>query len=427
MSALLAEVETEDHPTDEEVDFSFEELFFSRTDERGIILSGNSVFQRISHYSWDEILNKPHKLIRHDDMPKAVFWLLWDTIKKGQPIGAYVKNRAKDGRHYWVFAMVTPIDGGYLSVRLKPGSELFHTVKAAYAELRAMEIESKPKPEESAAVLLSRLKELGFRDYGAFLSEAMSQEIKERDRQTNHEADPRIASFDRLVSSARDLLAHAASIFKVYESNAYVPLNLKIQASQLGSFGAPMCVISNNYSEISQRIQENMKDFMRGGEQVAQTIDEGLFLVGTSRIQREVFEFFQQDEPNDGASRDQEMKYLERQQRSYSKKAGEGLYAISSQIMQFQRACQEMRKLTSGLEVTRVMGKIESAGLDSSLTSLNDLVDDLGHFQSAILSGLQEIDRSNSAIQVEIEQLLKMQGRGPQPNLPSSEHRTDAL
>ncbi|MCR9138418.1 MAG: PAS domain-containing protein [Alphaproteobacteria bacterium] len=410
MSALLAEVEAERVPTGEEVDFSFDELFFSRTDERGIILSGNSVFQRVSCYSWDEILNKPHKLIRHDDMPKAVFWLLWDTIKKGQPIGAYVKNRAKDGRHYWVFATVTPVDGGYLSVRLKPGSDLFHTVKAAYAELRAVEMETKPKPEESAAILLSRLRELGFRDYGAFMSEAMSQEMKERDRRTKQDADSRIASFDRLVTSAKDLLDHAASIFKAYESNAHVPLNLKIQASHLGSSGAPMYVISNNYSAISQRIQENMQDFMEAGKQVARTIDEGLFLVGTSRIQREVFEFFQQDEPNDGAVRDQEMKYLEVQQQSYFEKAGQGLHAIASQMNQFQSACREMRKLTSGLEVTRVMGKIESAALDASLTSLNDLVDDLGRFQSAILSGLREIDHSNSAIQVDVEQLLNANG-----------------
>lgn len=94
---------------DVEVPFTFEELFFSRTNWRGVILAGNSVFQRVSLYSWDELIQKPHNVIRHPDMPKGVFWLLWDTIKKGEPVGAYVKNRAKDGRYYWVFAIVTPI------------------------------------------------------------------------------------------------------------------------------------------------------------------------------------------------------------------------------------------------------------------------------------------------------------------------------
>ncbi len=53
-------------------------------------------------------------------MPRAVFWLLWDTIEKGEPVGAYVKNKAKDGRYYWVFAIVTPIEGGYLPSASSP-------------------------------------------------------------------------------------------------------------------------------------------------------------------------------------------------------------------------------------------------------------------------------------------------------------------
>lgn len=392
---------------DEEVEFSFDELFFSRTNASGIILSGNSVFQRISNYSWDEISNKPHKIIRHPDMPRSVFWLLWKTITNGQPIGAYVKNRAKDGRYYWVFAIVTPIEGGFLSVRLKPSSALFEAAKSEYSTLRALETKDNLKPDESAAILLSRLQELGFRDYGAFMSAAISQEITARDIQTNQQKDTCIARFNRLVPSARCLLEHAEGIFKVYEGNAYVPLNMRIQATQLGNFGAPMCVISNNYTSISEQIKENMKHFMEAGDHVARTIDEGLFLLCTSRIQREAFDFFQEDTPNDGASRDQEMEYLDQQQQYYSEKASQGLNAIYSQIIQFQQACVEMKKLTSILEVTRIMGKIEGTYIDNSLTSLDDLIDELGVFQKAILVGLKEIDESNKVIRFDIEQLLK--------------------
>ena len=57
---------------DNEVPFTFEELFFSRTDWRGVILAGNSVFQRVSLYDWDELIQKPHNVIRHPDMPKGV-------------------------------------------------------------------------------------------------------------------------------------------------------------------------------------------------------------------------------------------------------------------------------------------------------------------------------------------------------------------
>lgn len=80
--------------------FNFDELFFSRTNSKGIIQSGNSVFQHVSKYEWDEILNKPHNVIRHSAMPRGVFHLLWETILGGSPIGAYVVNQAKDGSFY---------------------------------------------------------------------------------------------------------------------------------------------------------------------------------------------------------------------------------------------------------------------------------------------------------------------------------------
>ena len=98
----------EPRPTKGEAPFGLGEVFFSRTDQRGVIKTGNYVFKRVSNYEWEELIGAPHKIIRHPDMPKAVFWLLWDAIAKGKPVGAYVKNRAKDGLHYWVYACVVP-------------------------------------------------------------------------------------------------------------------------------------------------------------------------------------------------------------------------------------------------------------------------------------------------------------------------------
>lgn len=395
---------------DEESPFGFEELFFSRTDERGIILSGNSVFQRVSAYDWDEILRKPHNIIRHPDMPKAVFWLLWDTIKKGAPIGAYVKNKAKDGRYYWVFAIVTPIEGQYLSVRLKPHGTLFDVVIKEYASLRRLEIDKQLKPEESAQLLLSRLQELGFTDYGAFMAAALSQVIGERDAEINLEIDDCIARFNELVATAQTLLSHATAIFSVYKDNEYVPLNLRVQAAQLGESGAPIGVISNNYTTISSEIQKGIEQVVESGKDVVKTINEGLFLAGTARIQREMYAFFLEEAPNDGASREEEMAYLEQQKGEYIEKAIKGLEKISVQITQFRRACTDMRKLTSGLEVTRIMGKIEHARIDGSAASLSSLISDLDTFQKEIQNGLKEIDQTNQTIQSHVNHLLKTLG-----------------
>jgi len=202
---------------EEESYFAFDELFFSRTDENGKILSGNSIFRRVSGYEWDELLDKPHSLIRHPDMPRAVFWLLWKTIENGEPIGAYVKNRSKDGRYYWVFAIVTPIDGGYLSVRLKPRSPFLAIVEKEYAELRALENKENLKPEESAGILLGRLQALGFRDYGSFLSTALSKEIVARDKALGRKEDDFITHYEHLLESSQQLLGHATRVSEVYE------------------------------------------------------------------------------------------------------------------------------------------------------------------------------------------------------------------
>ncbi|KPF94963.1 chemotaxis protein [Rhodopseudomonas sp. AAP120] len=95
-------------PTGKEVYFPPGELIVSKTDLKGRITYANRTFCHIAGYSEDELLGQPHSIIRHPDMPRAVFRLVWDTIAAGREIFGYVKNMARSGDHYWVFAHVTP-------------------------------------------------------------------------------------------------------------------------------------------------------------------------------------------------------------------------------------------------------------------------------------------------------------------------------
>lgn len=392
-----------------EIAFSSEELFFSRTDEKGIILSGNSVFQRISMYPWDELLHKPHNLIRHPDMPKAVFWLLWDTIKKGNPIGAYVKNRAKDGRYYWVFAIATPVEGGFLSVRLKPTTPILGIVEQEYKNILAAEQNDKKlRPADSAALLLNRLAELGFPNYTAFMSTALREEIKARNTILGRKEDKNISLFCELVQSAKALLAKADVIFDAYSLNEYVPFNLRVQAAQLEESGATVGVISNNYSILSNEIRESMTSFIDSAKKVSETINNGLFLIATAIIQKEVSEFFKAENLGEEYNKDREMTYLTKQQRNYQEKALEELAEIAKQAEVFHQTCADMKRLAAGLEVTRIMGKIESARLNVSKDGLDELIDDLNVFQSSVANGLKEIDHVNHEIRFNVGQLLKI-------------------
>lgn len=358
-------------------------------------------------YSWDELIDKPHSLIRHPDMPRAVFWLLWETIKRGEPIGAYVKNRAKDGRYYWVFAIVTPIEAGYLSVRLKP-SAMLSIVETEYKSLVAAAVKNKLGPEDSATILLERLAQLGFADYGAFMAAALSKELAARARHLRRAPDRMIAGFDELVAAANSVLDQAAAIFAAYARNKYIPLNLRVQAAQLGDAGVAIGAISSNYDAVSATVKDNMSQFIASAQQVLKTINNGLFLLGVAKVQQEVAEFFVAETSSSAPSHRQEMLSLQQQQRAYHRKAVDGLHAIAEQAGRFQQDFTVMKRLAASLEVTRVMGKMESSRLVVARDGLDELIDDLESFQTAIADGLRKIEHLNWSIQSKASQLLEI-------------------
>ncbi|PIW29823.1 MAG: chemotaxis protein [Rhodospirillales bacterium CG15_BIG_FIL_POST_REV_8_21_14_020_66_15] len=94
--------------TGHERTFDKNDIIVTKTDLSGKLTYVNSTFLRISGYSEQECLGQQHNLIRHPEMPRAVFELLWKTIQGGDEIFAYVNNRAKNGDNYWVLAHVTP-------------------------------------------------------------------------------------------------------------------------------------------------------------------------------------------------------------------------------------------------------------------------------------------------------------------------------
>ena len=132
-------------PTDVERTFAEDEIIVSKTDPKGIITYANRVFLEVALYAEEEVLGQPHSIIRHPDMPRCVFKLLWDTIQGGDEIFAYVKNMAKDGAYYWVFAHVTPTFNsnkeivGYHSNRRKPDRHQIQAADGLYRQLKREE------------------------------------------------------------------------------------------------------------------------------------------------------------------------------------------------------------------------------------------------------------------------------------------------
>ena len=126
-------------PTGRESPFHEDEIIVSKTDLKGRLTYTNDVFLRVSGFSAKEIIGQPHSIIRHPDMPRAVFKLFWDYLQRGKEIVAYVKNMAADGSYYWVCAMAAPTKGGFLSIRLKPTTELLRVVEGVYKQMLNIE------------------------------------------------------------------------------------------------------------------------------------------------------------------------------------------------------------------------------------------------------------------------------------------------
>jgi PAS domain S-box-containing protein len=146
-------------------EITYSGTIISETDKKGIITQANDVFQEVAGYSESELVGANHNIVRHDDMPRACFKLVWDTIKSGKEIRAYVINKAKNGDHYWVLATVTPTADGYHAERIAPNPTVVNDViTPLYKQMRDIEREanfSNESMEASTQVLLDVLAEKG--------------------------------------------------------------------------------------------------------------------------------------------------------------------------------------------------------------------------------------------------------------------------
>jgi aerotaxis receptor len=127
--------------TQREFNFADDVTLMSVTDTHSHITYANAAFLSVSGYSLDEVLGQPHNMVRHPDMPKEAFADMWRTLQGGQAWSALVKNRRKDGDHYWVRANAAPVWRnnqltGYMSVRTKPTRDEVQAAQALYRDIR---------------------------------------------------------------------------------------------------------------------------------------------------------------------------------------------------------------------------------------------------------------------------------------------------
>ena len=126
---------------EKEIKLELDSFLLSETDEKGIIRYANDEFCKFAEYTLEELIGKPHNMVRHKDMPKSAFEDLWKTVKSGKAWKGFVKNKTKQGNFYWVFATVFPFiscDGskGYISCRRVASQSEIEKYEALYKNMK---------------------------------------------------------------------------------------------------------------------------------------------------------------------------------------------------------------------------------------------------------------------------------------------------
>lgn len=132
-------------PTSEEIRMKEEDFIVSKTDAKGKITYCNEIFIYFSGYEEVDLIDQPHNIIRHPDMPRSVYRMMWANLQKEQEFFGIVKNLCKSGAFYWTFANVSPSFDeknqliGYYSVRRKPSQKIIDMLTPVYQQMVAEE------------------------------------------------------------------------------------------------------------------------------------------------------------------------------------------------------------------------------------------------------------------------------------------------
>lgn len=386
-----------------EVRFAAESIITSATDPRGVIQFANDKFIEVGGYPLEELINAPHKILRHPDMPKGVFYLMWECLKAGQPVCTYVKNKTKSGGYYWVLAVVTHTENGYLSARIRPGTELFETTKEMYATLRQEETDKNLTPEQSGVRLLEMIKEAGYPTLEAYGIAALDMEFKNRNI-----IEPGLvnsfALMDELAVIIKDMQDLVNSIEQGFERVRGEPVNLRILAGRLEGAGAALGTISQNYDAMAKEMHGlvgRLHDPENGSlVQMYSAVSQGRWSMQIAQLLGEAYGNCSEAEAENEGCLMLKDHHERLQQRSRSR-----LIEISSIGKSIPDICRSLRRRINGLDVVKLLCKVESgrmrdvdSGLDGIIARLENFHDNTDRHLADLSAKASQVTQKGSSL-----------------------------
>ncbi len=388
----------------EESRFEISELFFSRTDLHGVILDGNEVFVRVSEHPREKLIGAPHNLIRHPDMPRSVFKLLWSYLDRKEPIAAYVKNRSRTGRYYWVLAIVFPGETEHTSIRLKPTSPILGIVQKLYAETKVQE---KGNLDAGLAFVVKSLADLGFESYDAFMTHALTEEILAREQALQGRVPAAFPEMLRMVEQAKAFQKASERLVKTFEGLDRMSINMAIAAEKLGANGQTLSTVSLGFRKVGDEIEAEAGPFFQAVTEMKASLRDSQFVLGAMQMQAEIISFFSKEAG--AATSAEEIERFELNSRAlkalsigYGKRVSESMHTLESRTNNSLRRVSELRAAAAGLKVIRISGRVEAARLpvDASqdihhnIDSMNQFIADIEAPLASAATAMAEFNQS---------------------------------
>lgn len=373
--------------------YEIADLLVSRTDQRGTILSVNEAFERISCHDWENLNNAPHNLIRHPDMPKGVFWLIWEALKQKKPIGAFQKNATKNGTFYWVFTFFAPQGDGYVSISMKPTSRAVEMISNEYAALLERETEEDLSADQCAVHFLERINGLGHNTYDHFVASLAFEQIRARDKVLRHSCPDRIEKLAEITTEWGKVQSQCDRIKDAHGQISDTPTNLRVQAAHLNDKGIPLSVIASNFTTLAVGIEEIMAGFLKQASAVEAQLNQGAFTICLEVLMQEVVSLFHNETTEmDGIDWQAEGSLINLQRLGMQESSHNALTVARHEIDAFSSLLDETARIMSGLSVAKVMCEIENAyvGADSG-SGVTGIIEELNRFQTVARECLFDI------------------------------------
>jgi PAS domain S-box-containing protein len=401
-------------PRHAEREIHADEMFFSTTDTRGIITAGNDVFVRVSGYAPEELIGQPHNLVRHPDMPRAAFRLVWNYLGQSRRAVALVKNLAKDGCNYWVVALFGPTPGGYLSIRFKPTGPLRDEMAGVYAAMLAEEqrwresgADEKVGMDAAAALLAAAVRQRGFADYDEFMRVLLCDELRSRDavlartggtiirplpadagrkanggsalhhlgalyRQGAHAyalLGRLYARLDEFVALQQTLAGKAGFVGNLTTELRLAAMNVALASTRIGGEGQSLSVISHYMGSSSAEVAGAVRVLTSGIHNVSKRLRSVIFNLAAGRLQIEMIMAFlhelivAQSAPEPGCTQHRLIRTLQHAFSHSLDHASRALHDLEHSTHELNPTSRDLGRHILALHVAQVGGRVETTRL----------------------------------------------------------------